>query len=546
MTIVHFGLRHPSAAGRIQATGRVAWVPTERKVDGSLVVLPAKVSVTLEADASAEIEPGTYLFHEQAVGGVSAYRTVPNAIEVDYSSLVAIDPDTLDPEAQPEAAWYAFVEGLNAANADMLASALSAQHSAELAQLSATGSQTSAAASAQLSAGSALASSNSATASANSATQAGTARDGAISAQASAAGHASAASGYRDVAAEYADEAAEQAGLALVRAGTATDAAAEAVAAALGFSLGSVSTVGPSEVASATITGPAGSRVLNLALPRGAVPVFSVLATTTGPDVPGTPGLKGDKGDKGDPGGWTTATDLGTTHLDTILTSGLYRVTQGANVSTSLGYPMTLNATAVMHVMMVSATNVIQQFEFVLSTPSGRGFWQRTTSNGGTTWGPWRFFASQRTDNTAGRAIYTWDDTATPGRENLIYGDTGSREISAYLDTSKWAAGNIKIRRVGWEVELRAYGLDNVAGIVGSVGILNAQLPAGFRNQHTVAGFAQIGANAGQVVVAFSATNATVVGVVDNVICGFTAKWQTTDPWPTALPGNADGSIPNL
>ncbi|AZF97637.1 hypothetical protein SEA_CALLIEOMALLEY_1 [Arthrobacter phage CallieOMalley] len=539
MTIVHFGLRHPSAAGRIQATGRVAWVPTERKVDGSLVVLPAKVSITLEADASAEIEPGTYLFHEQAVGGVSAYRTVPNAIEVDYSSLVAVDPDTLDPEAQPEAAWYAFVEGLNAANADMLASALSAQHSAELAQLSATGSQTSASASALAAAGSATSASNSALAASNSAIASGNARDSASLAQASAAGFASAASG-------SADAAAGSAATATQKAQTATDKAAEAVAAALGFSLGSVSTVGPSEVASATITGPAGSRVLNLALPRGAVPVFSVLATTTGPDVPGTPGLKGDKGDKGDPGGWTTATDLGTTHLDTILTSGLYRVTQGANVSTSLGYPMTLNATAVMHVMMVSATNVIQQFEFVLSTPSGRGFWQRTTSNGGTTWGPWRFFASQRTDNTAGRAIYTWDDTATPGRENLIYGDTGSREISAYLDTSKWAAGNIKIRRVGWEVELRAYGLDNVAGIVGSVGILNAQLPAGFRNQHTVAGFAQIGANSGQVVVAFSATNATIVGVVDNVICGFTAKWQTTDPWPTALPGNADGSIPNL
>ncbi|QHB47171.1 hypothetical protein SEA_APPLECIDER_1 [Arthrobacter phage AppleCider] len=539
MTIVHFGLRHPSAAGRIQATGRVAWVPTERKVDGSLVVLPAKVSVTLEADASAEIEPGTYLFHEQAVGGVSAYRTVPNAIEVDYSSLVAVDPDTLDPEAQPEAAWYAFVEGLNAANADMLASALSAQHSAELAQLSATGSETSASASALAAAGSATSASNSALAASNSAIASGNARDSASLAQASAAGFASAASG-------SADAAAGSAATATQKAQTATDKAAEAVAAALGFSLGSVSTVGPSEVASATITGPAGSRVLNLALPRGAVPVFSVLATTTGPDVPGTPGLKGDKGDKGDPGGWTTATDLGTTHLDTILTSGLYRVTQGANVSTSLGYPMTLNATAVMHVMMVSATNVIQQFEFVLSTPSGRGFWQRTTSNGGTTWGPWRFFASQRTDNTAGRAIYTWDDTATPGRENLIYGDTGSREISAYLDTSKWAAGNIKIRRVGWEVELRAYGLDNVAGIVGSVGILNAQLPAGFRNQHTVAGFAQIGANSGQVVVAFSATNATIVGVVDNVICGFTAKWQTTDPWPTALPGNADGSIPNL
>ncbi|AOZ65104.1 minor tail protein [Arthrobacter phage Greenhouse] len=546
MTIVNFGLRHPGAAGRVQATGRVAWIPTERKVDGSLVVLPSRVSVTLTPEASAEIEPGVYLFHEEAVGGISAYRIVPNAIEVDYASLVAVDPATLDPEAQPEAAWYAFVESLNASNADMLASALSAQHSAELAQLSATGSQTSAAASAQLSAGSALDSQASANASANSATQAGTARDGAVSAQASAAGYASAASGYAGEAQDSADEAAVQAGLALTRAGTATDKAAEATAAVLGFGIGTVSTVGPSEAAAATVTGPVGNRVLNLTLPRGATPVFSVLETTTGPETPGATGLQGEKGDKGDPGGFTTATDLGTTDLNTILTAGLYRVTQGANVNTALNYPVTLNATAVMQVMMVSATNVIQQFEFILSTPAGRGFWQRTTSNGGTTWGPWRFFASQLVDNTAGRAIYTWDDTAVPGRSQLVWGDTGSRNISDYLNLTNWAAGTIKIRRVGSQVELRAYGLDNVAGVVGSLGILNAQLPAGFRNQHTVAGFAQIGASPGQVVVAFSATNATVVGVTDGVICGFTATWQTSDNWPTSLPGTADGTINNL
>lgn len=332
-------------------------------------------------------------------------------------------------------------------------------------------------------------------------------------------------------------------------AATAAQAQAEAVAAATGFSIGTVTTTAPGSAAQATISGQAPDRKLNLDLPQGQTgPALtaSVIGTVTGPETPGAPGMKGDKGDKGDPGGFTTATDLGTMDLNTVLTAGLYRVTQGANVTTALNYPMTLNATAVMHVMMVSATNVIQQFEFVLSTPSGRGFWQRTTSNGGATWGAWRFFASQRVDNTAGRAIYTWDDTAVPGREQLIWGDTGSREISAFLDATKWVAGNIKIRRVGSEVELRAYGLDNVAGVVGSVGILNAQLPAGFRNQHTVAGFAQVGANAGQVITAFSATNATIVGVVDGAICGFTAKWQTTDPWPTVLPGNADGSIPNL
>ncbi|AZS11108.1 hypothetical protein SEA_WAWA_1 [Arthrobacter phage Wawa] len=537
MTLVHFDLRHPGASGRRPAAGRIAWVPTERKVDGSIVVLPTRVSVTLDPLSSAQIEPGIYLFHEEVVGGISAYRVVPNSLEADYSSLVAIDPATLDPASQPEAAWYAFVETLNAANADMLASALASQHSAELAQLSATGSQTAASASA-------LAASNSAGAAASSATQAGTARDGAVSAQGSAAGYASAASGSAVAASDSASSAAASASNASASAGTATTKAAEATAAALGFSLGTVSTVAPSEAASATITGPAGSRVLNLSIPRGAVPVFSVATTTTGPETPGATGPQGPTGLKGDPGGFTAATDLGTTDLNLVITAGLYRVTQGANATTALNYPITSNATAVMQVYMVSSTNVVQQLEFILSTHSTRGFWQRSTSNGGTTWGPWRFFTSQRVDVSAGRAIYTWDDVNA--REQLIQADTGSREISAYLDVTKWVAGNIKIRRVGYEVELRAYGLDNVAGLVGSVGILNAGLPAGFRNQHTVAGFAQIGANSGQVITAFGATQVTIVGVVDGAICGFTAKWQTTDPWPTSLPGNADGAIPNL
>lgn len=543
MTIVHFGLRHPGAAGRVQATGRVAWIPTERKVDGSLVVLPSRVSVTLTPEASAEIEPGTYLFHEEAVGGISAYRIVPNAIEVEYASLVAVDPATLDPEAQPEAAWYAFVESLNASNADMLASALSAQHSAELAQLSATGSQTSAAASAQLSAGSALASSNSATASANSATQAGTARDGAVSAQASAAGHASAASGYRDVAAEYADEAAEQAGLALVRAGTATDKAAEATAAVLGFGIGTVSTVGPSEAAAATVTGPVGNRVLNLTLPRGATPVFSVLETTTGPETPGATGLKGDTGTKGDPGGFVLGTALdnavdtgvGRFNLNDVLTSGIYRMTATNDNLLARNYPRNYD-TGILEVFeRVPGQTVIQVWHSL--NINGRIKFERCYVNG---WQPWYAYSSQKVNQTVGRTISTWNDANL--QDQMIYGDTGERDIAVSHGNGTFAA--LKLRRVGSLVELTAVGWQYVAG-----NMLAVSLPAGYRNNNTKQATAlrmdtlavlgvNIPANSGNPLVYGSPPAGTLIN--------FSASWLTIDNWPSSLLGSASGTIPYL
>ncbi|AZS07980.1 hypothetical protein SEA_GREENHEARTS_1 [Arthrobacter phage GreenHearts] len=538
MTIVNFGLRHPGAAGRVMATGRVAWIPTERKIDGSLVVLPSRVSVTLTPEASAEIEPGVYLFHEEAVGGISAYRIVPNAIEVEYASLVAVDPTTLDPEAQPEAAWYAFVESLNASNADMLASALSAQHSAELAQLSATGSQTSAAASAQLSAGSALDSQSSANASANSATQAGTARDGAVSAQASAAGYASAASGYAGDAQDSADEAAVQAGLALTRAGTATDKAAEATAAVLGFGIGTVSTVGPSVPASATVTGPVGNRVLNLTLPRGATPVFSVLETTTGPETPGATGLKGDTGTKGDPGGIVLGTLItGPADLNDYKTPGVYRTTTTANI---LNLPWAFVGTLTVW-QNNNATPMFWQ-EYTPVTSGGAQVYWRRAFGPTQVWGPWRSYTSTRVDTTAGRAIYQWDDLNL--REQLMYGDTGFRQLTlenGYL-------GGLYLRRWGSMVNLTGTITRPVGGSLN--GIFYSQIHIGFRPQNSnwVHHPVRHSNNAAwfsfyRKYTEFTFENST--GDSDAAQVRIDVTWMTVDPWPTVLPGIASGTIPN-
>ncbi|ASR83735.1 minor tail protein [Arthrobacter phage Nubia] len=539
MTIVNFGLRHPGAAGRVQATGRVAWIPTERKIDGSLVVLPSRVSVTLTPEASAEIEPGVYLFHEEAVGGISAYRIVPNAIEVEYASLVAVDPTTLDPEAQPEAAWYAFVESLNASNADMLASALSAQHSAELAQLSATGSQTSAAASAQLSAGSALDSQASANASANSATQAGTARDGAVSAQASAAGYASAASGYAGEAQDSADEAAVQAGLALTRAGTATDKAAEATAAVLGFGIGTVSTVGPSVPASATVTGPVGNRVLNLTLPRGATPVFSVLETTTGPETPGATGMPGQKGDTGAPGGFVASSGLASTDLNTVLTAGLYTQSTAANGTLALNYPVDIVAGQLLVTRDTVGNFTTQIFYPYNGAYSGKVFWWRRYN---AAWSAWAAVGATRTDQTAGRAMYAWDNVNN--RDQLIYGNTGFRDISALL---AGGTGTLHLQREGNTVHLHGRSITGADTNLGIRMALNASQIQGHYPAATIRGVGHAFDNTWKIIEMLSNGELRIYSsdAVQSSL-NFTLSWNTVSPWPTSLVGTAVNTIPNL
>lgn len=108
MTTVNFDLRIPGPSGRLPAAGRVAWSPTQRKADGSVVVLPTRSSVLLTSGtATAEIEPGVYFFVEEAIGGAAAYRVVPGTGPVSYASLVAVDPSTLTPASSGDPGWLA-------------------------------------------------------------------------------------------------------------------------------------------------------------------------------------------------------------------------------------------------------------------------------------------------------------------------------------------------------------------------------------------------------------------------------------------------------
>lgn len=133
MTTVHIDLRQPNGE---EVTGSLEWTPTRRRhVDGpgpapdpgDYIVLPGKVVVDLTrtrvtddegvevwagvADVDLEPDDGvTWAWRVRertSPRGLSRYVHVPDADVVDYGDLVVLDRDTLEPSAEPEAAWWA-------------------------------------------------------------------------------------------------------------------------------------------------------------------------------------------------------------------------------------------------------------------------------------------------------------------------------------------------------------------------------------------------------------------------------------------------------
>lgn len=136
-------------------------------------------------------------------------------------------------------------------------------------------------------------------------------------------------------------------------------------------------------------------------------------------------------------------------------------------------------------------------------------------------------------DQTAGRTVKVWD--YVNNREQLIYGDTGLRDITA-LSTVPVTAGTITMQRVGHLGYLSFEGVKfstSSSGVVLVVpsGLRPAQIPT-FQLEGVV--------NRGQI---------TLYGNVQ--IYNWTAgqpiygsfTYPIADPWPTSLPGTAVGSL---
>ncbi|UVK62842.1 hypothetical protein SEA_UZUMAKI_20 [Arthrobacter phage Uzumaki] len=248
------------------------------------------------------------------------------------------------------------------------------------------------------------------------------------------------------------------------------------------------------------------------------------------------------RGAKGDPGGYIAGTTLGTNDLNNIKTAGIYRQDDGTKASLLLNYPVV--SSGIIHVdeRVTGASGSLMQTFYPFLGSSGinpRHFYRRYMV-AGSTWGPWEMYASQRIDQSAGRAIYTWDQLNS--REQLIYGDTGWRNVTSLAGVAV-ASGSIFMRRFISSVEIQ---IDSVT-LSGTPNGTLVTAPAGFRSSFmgyfgVIHGPTRgsrslyVGSNGDM-----AYNNANAGEVMLNRL-----TWTTTEAWPTSLPGTAYGSIPNI
>lgn len=235
-----------------------------------------------------------------------------------------------------------------------------------------------------------------------------------------------------------------------------------------------------------------------------------------------------------------TMINLGTTDLNTVTYPGTYLQPSTSQSTFARNYPIE-SVTGVLEVAPSSSVLAVVVQRFTVSGGNWgavRGVHTRRLTGG--VWGAWTFIPQQRVDNTAGRAMYTWDDTTN--REQLFYGDTGWRGVTGPL-LNGWTMGSYRIRRVGSLVSF-------VIGSLNGSAATSPQfetLPAGFQ-PYSTEGFTLFfeGNSPTSVYRAYvgSSGQMTTGTPIPAVNIGGTMTWLTSQAWPTTLPGTALGGVP--
>lgn len=249
-------------------------------------------------------------------------------------------------------------------------------------------------------------------------------------------------------------------------------------------------------------------------------------------------------GPKGDPGGITYATDLGATNLNAIVTTGVYRTSGTSTLLATENYPVNLAGVLVVYERLRDASfqSVFQEY-YVADSVNGARVKYVRYMYGVTNWTPWRAYVSTRIDQTAGRAIYQWDDVNR--RDQLVYGDTGWRDISSLILNGH--TGSVHVRRTAQLVYVRMNITPNQANT--SADIFN--WPSGFAPDVSNLWVSTRPTAATSTV----HLNVNSTRIVINGPAAFTAGWGSVsyeavfpalNTWPTALPGTASSTIPNL
>lgn len=227
-------------------------------------------------------------------------------------------------------------------------------------------------------------------------------------------------------------------------------------------------------------------------------------------------------------------------------TSGVYRMEV---TPTGLNYPIAASGILEVWNRTPAGGYTLQEFTPVWATTTwnGRSFYQRFQLNG--TWSAWQFFGSYRVDQTAGRAVYKWDPVNN--REQLIYGDTGLRNVSgdtnwvnAFVNTGVAVSGGVLyIRRIDYRVDTLIQFTKTVGGSVTAT----SAIPAGYQPS-TI--YTNTGTNSAIEIQRYYHPGGGSSGIIQgNLPTGgafsMQLSWVTNDAWPTTLPGTAIGVIPN-
>lgn len=245
-------------------------------------------------------------------------------------------------------------------------------------------------------------------------------------------------------------------------------------------------------------------------------------------------------GSKGDPGGFTSTVVAANTDLDLLLTEGLYQCTIGtdANASALAHLPMH-EAGSLM--ITKSGNNSVQIQTYITNTKS---IYVRRRFSGA--WGPWRAFTPSRTDLTAGRAMYTWDEQNQ--REQLTYGDTGWRNVTA--DLLNGYTGNVYLRRIGYTVFCE--GTPTPPDPMVSGDFYQVPVPFQWTSLQNVRFNSRM---AGSLDPFWLVRKGPTLPLSVENINGswaparggfaFATSWATANAWPTTLPGTAVGAVPS-
>lgn len=219
------------------------------------------------------------------------------------------------------------------------------------------------------------------------------------------------------------------------------------------------------------------------------------------------------------------------TDLDNIIVPGSYAVQSQADAAASALCHLPMHESGSLYVGLAQSNASIQTQRYVTNT---KGIYTRRRFTG--SWSIWRHFGPSRTDQTAGRAMYQWDELNA--REQLVYGDTGLRNINDLSATR--TAGNLIVARYGKTLIITVANL-KISDSAGSVTF--ATLPVGFRPATDTYA---LDINTGTKRFYASPSGALMLlnHTDPNATYATTLNAMSNDTWPTTLPGTAIGTIP--